>query len=125
MSHEVKWEVPDKVIYAQLAGDVSIDDVRETNQQIRDYIEEATSTVHCMLDVSDIGKWPMDIQLFKNDVPFNDAKVGYLVFVGANATVNFVGGIVSKLMGKQMQRAKTIDEAMTFLQETDDTITVS
>lgn len=124
MAYSVEWYIPKRVILITL-NDVTIEDVRRTNQRVRELIVEGESPIHSITDVLQMKSVPVDLGLIKQDYPLASPKVGWVIMVGANPVAKFIANIVAKTSGSRLKMVSTFDEALAFLKSQDDSLVSS
>lgn len=121
----VSWLVPRRIVYEQFTGDVTVQDLRHNSELVAPMMAEGIPLVHTIIDVSAITSHP-GINEIRNstsmDIYDNE---GWRILVGANAIAKFVGSIILQLMKRRFRAFDTLEEALQFLADQDDTLDLS
>src|SRR5690348_5067882 len=118
MSYIAEWQIPQRLIHCQLDGTVTLAEIKKANKALRDLVAAGQNPIHCILELQNLEKWPVDFRLFQEDYPFHDAH-GWIIFVGANAMMRYVGGVVARFAGAKIHSCASLEEAIAFLKEQD------
>lgn len=123
MAYELSWLVENRVIYENLAGNLTLDELREVGKLVGEYVATGTPFVHLLADLTQVGKFPMNLREINNifENPYPD-RFGWMVGVTNNQVVRFFGTMIPQLQGARIRMFASADEALRFLQSVDETL---
>jgi hypothetical protein len=125
MGYEVSYLVDKRVVFINLYGKLTMDDLRKTTAESRRLCEEGIPFVHVISDTSDL-KVEMKVsdfmEMFRGLPPI--PTVGWSVGVTSNSVHRFFFSIVAQLTHNKSRNFATMEEAIAFLQKADDTLPV-
>jgi hypothetical protein len=125
MPVEVSWLVPQRIVYEHFTGDVTVQDLRHNSEVVAPMMAEGIPLVHTIIDISHITSHP-GINEIRNSTSMDTYdNEGWRILVGASAVAKFVGSIVLQLMKRRFRAFDTLDEALQFLADQDETLDLS
>lgn len=126
MAYEVSWHLQDRVVFAKISGDFSLDDLHDSSSAIsNDFLEVGAEPVHLICDVSGITRFPTQIMAIKQntDLYLKHRKMGWLVMIGFNNPLaKFLANTISQTGRINFQQANSLEEAYTLLRRVDLTL---
>ena len=123
MPFEVYWYKERRVLYERLYGDLTLDDVLDATQSQRQFAADGIPLVHTIADVSEVARFPTNISLINSNIGNHDPKVfGWNVIVGTNPMIRFIVKVLAQLGSGQYHPVETIEDAIAFLIEQDETL---
>lgn len=121
--YDISWYQPQRIIYAQIEGDLSTDQLQAMLSRIQDHIMEGTAPVHILLNDTQAGKPPLiinDIKAAMKITQFDTHKLGHIVGVGdPNQMAKVVLPLIMSLLQMDFKRVATLDDALALLGEMD------
>jgi hypothetical protein len=125
MPVEVSWLVPQRIVYERFTGEVTVQDIRQNSELVAPLMAEGIPLIHTIIDVSDITAHP-GINDIRNSTSMEIYEgEGWRILVGANAVARFVGSIILQIMQRRFRAFSTMDEALQFLDDQDDSLDLS
>lgn len=127
MPFEVSWYQPERVVLLKADGVLTPDDVRGIVAQTGATLIGSTELVHFLVDTRTLQKIENISAALKavQSGPV-DPHMGWMIVVGkTNPMVKFAMDFVGLLTKSRYRRFDTMTEALTFLQEIDETIVVA
>ena len=121
--YEVSWHIENRVILCKISESVSVVDIKAANAKLREYVAQGTNPLHCILDISELKTFPIDINLFRSDYPFHGME-GWIVLIGGNALMRYSAGVVAKFVGTDFHTVENFDAAVQFIQQEDSSILI-
>lgn len=123
MAYEVSWHRQDRVVYLRVHGAFTIDELKTAAVFINDGVMNGVPPVHLIVDVREVRSIPTNVLEIKNINEYlGHENMGWLVIVGAHSTVNMIASVISRLLKTQYQNFRTLDSALDFLSEQDETL---
>lgn len=130
MPYDVQWLVPDRVMYVRYIGVFTRDDLYaylEKSLAMRDEANERLGVggplVHTLTDGRDMVKNEMELKDVQSSLrSLRHQKVGWSVFVHESRLNRFIVSIAHQLVGVRHYICATMDEAVKFLRDNDDTL---
>jgi hypothetical protein len=125
MPVEVSWLIPQRVIYERFSGEVTLDDIRRNSELVAPMMAEGIPLIHTIIDVAAVTSHP-GLNEIRNSTPMDTYdNEGWRILVGANAVARFVGSIILQLMKRRFRAYPTLEEALQFLENQDDSLDLS
>ena len=125
MPFTISWYMPDRIIYVELSGTVTAADVQAFIAQMYDMVASSKLPVHSITDTHRVVKIESIPAVFKTAqaAPMHQ-NAGWSIMVGSiNPFVNFAADFVSSIMHSRYRRFDTMQQALDFVQERDETLT--
>lgn len=120
---EVKWLVESKVILVYGEGSQDISDVRLNNTEIKMLLDEGKAPVHLIFQAVNLKSSPTDIKEIQHSLDFlSHPNLGWIVSIGANPIINFVGSVVTNIFKIKMTQAANINDALLLLKVRDSSL---
>lgn len=129
MAYQVFWIVQHRVLYIQLAGDIVLDDFRDSSRQIADYMDEAYQTLPGSVVIGIIDLREAHLGQFLRlaiaaavqsiadvlDPRVWKAKSGFVVLITTSQSAKIITSMVIRLTTQPMTTIGTLDEALTVV----------
>lgn len=95
----VDWYIEQRVILANVGGDLTIDEVRALNDQLVALIDQGQQPVHIIVDVSGVTTIPTNLLKMRDaSHVMGHIGAGWIVAVGLhNSFMNFIGSMLTQL----------------------------
>ncbi len=128
MGSEYTWHTENRVIYARLFENVTIEDLRKGNAAISEMLAASgTPPVHLIFDTTAVNRVMVTILQVRNELHYiHDPRIGWFVVYGlrglVEATVQFIVGITSRALGFRVRTVSTFNDARDFLTSMDATL---
>jgi hypothetical protein len=122
MPTEIRWHVPQRVIYVRFFDTMTMDAIIESMNTINQYFDEGIPLVHIIMDVGDVTAYPSLTDLARGLKYERNDKQGWSIYVGAQGVARFVASVTSQLSGSRFRMFDTLEEALAFLAEQDETL---
>jgi hypothetical protein len=124
MPYSFDWVVQGRVVLEKAFGDVTIEELVRFNAEVTTLIaEQGIAPVHVIVDLTNVGKYPSSLKdimsTMRQRVP---DKVGWMLVVTQNPIMRFVASIIFQLARLRVRMFQTIQEALDFLKENDDSL---
>jgi hypothetical protein len=127
MPYEFIEVIPQRVVMIKLIGAVTEEDVIEYNKHMVSAITSAEDDqeVYSILDALEVTSFPVTFNALMPQsakVLIGNPKLGRAVVLINNQLFGYFATIISKTLGMELHHKKTLDEAMTLLQQLDPTL---
>ena len=122
MPYQMSWLVEKRVIYAQLYGYVTQEDLAAYYQMMIDLAEESELLLHTFTDSSGMTGMKMSFRELQN-MTFNGIhNLGWAILISPSKLNRFFASVVTQLSHKRGRQFETLEEGLHFLQEMDDSL---
>ncbi len=127
MPYEISWYTRDRIIYEQLYGDFSLDDIYNIGREFDNYVSQSVAPVHLVVNMGNIKTYPTDLNAMRRRLgEFNKSGIGWIIVLIAPENPPLVYmclGMIQFLIPRvHLRFMKRLDEAITFLQSGDPTL---
>ena len=114
---QTDWYIEKHVIRFHFSGDVSEQDIIQSQASLRDFVDAADEPLFLLIDALDADKLPTNFRsLLPGMQPYRDGKHILRTLVITNsALLGFFGALATKLLGMQVQLYRSMDEVEPFL----------
>jgi len=86
MSYQVSWQLKGRIILLEFSGDVTIEDIRDADQENAGLIKELDATVHVIFSVQQATRVPLNLYAVSKQVSaYKLPNFGYTVVFGTSA----------------------------------------
>jgi hypothetical protein len=125
---KISWRVPDKVLLADLSETITVDDLRTGEIEItRCLLDSHSERVHVVYDIAKATTIAFSANQLRTTLTyFRHPKLGWLVVVGATGAMKVLTQVFASLVDKMtpilLHYSPTMNEALAFLRERDDTM---
>ena len=99
MPYHVSCHLPERIIYAELAGNLTFDDITLGNSNLRHFIKASKETVHILIDVQQLKLFPNNIQRIYNQYQQRQGNIGCTILIGGTPLMQFTANVLVKLFG--------------------------
>jgi len=125
MTVKSRWLVTGRVIYAELIGDLTIEDIQAGSQGVIDLLDESEfDDVHIIGDQTEMGNIPVSLKLFNDAAGFiRHEKISwFMMFPSENQFAKFMASMIANITRVQHRQCATLEECLTVLKRMDDTL---
>jgi hypothetical protein len=124
MPFSISWYVPDRVILVELSGVLTTTEIQTFTAQSYEMIAAGKPLVHFITDSQQIRKIESIPEALKAvQASPNHENGGWYIMVGSiNPFVNFASDFVSSIMRSRYRRFDTMQEALDFIKERDESL---
>lgn len=125
MPSHTDWLVPERVIFTQVQGVISIDDVATMMDALRMMLEYPQPSFHLVVDMVGVESFPTNLlQLSRTVKPQTSAKVDVVALACRPGIIRFVTSVIAQIDGTKLRTFDTLDAALAFLDKTDPSLAV-
>jgi len=122
MPYKMSWLVEKRVIYTRLYGHVTSEELAAYYQEMLGYSQESELLLHTLTDSTDITNIDMGLRDLQN-TPFADIRnLGWAIFISSSKINRFFASVITQLSKKRGRQFATLEEALEFLQDIDETL---
>ncbi|MFP4323516.1 MAG: hypothetical protein ACLFTK_13775 [Anaerolineales bacterium] len=127
----ISWLYEDRIIWLRNSGQMTLDDMFVADASLRGYLDDSTATrVHLIMDNRAVQGWhiaPDELPKARSANQFMaHPRLGWVVMCGMpqgeKRLANFLGTMAAHEQNARLRTFYTVDEALAFLQEVDDSI---
>lgn len=123
MTYTAEWYLPGHIYMVSLTGELTLEDIGAFDKAFWQASEAGNPPIHLILECSRVTKFPLNIDQIYRVVTKDDSDiVGWVVLVTSNSVSEFVSSNVMKLMHKRFRGARTLEDALRFLTQVDDSL---
>lgn len=119
MGFRVEWFYRDRVIFEQLYGDVTVDDITAIYEALHSLMEAGQPPIHIINDIRSLRKYPSNLRSIRQAVHGPASKkLGWLIAIhNNNPLIKFIMATVVQLVitNVRMCSFNTPEEALRFL----------
>ncbi len=122
MPCELKWYIPDRIIYIRYWGDVTSDEMMQMEETMVSAADNAPGQVHCIADLRHMEKFPIDIKLISRvfNRTFRHPKLLWMVMLSNNTRLgDFLGSMVMQMSGVRHRILHEPAEVVEFFHSVD------
>ena len=124
MPFEVKWYVERRVATVYNWGELTVAEVRATNQELLALVRVGTAPVHLVVDTLAVTKLPgsfvpmlREIEVFRHE-----PKMGWSIMVTNSSVLHFFGMLSSNLTKSSYRAFRNYQEVNDLLKQVDPTL---
>ena len=124
MAASNEWIVPGRVLASHFSGDLKLDEVSASNNEAQEWIaNEGVAPVHTIVDLSGVKRYPTNLKDVRDIVRVDHPEMaGWSVIVSGNTIIRFISSTVTQLMRQKVRVYDNMDDAYTFLWDTDSSL---
>lgn len=129
MSYQAFWIIKHRVLYNQLAGDITLDDFRGISKETADLITDAYTSLPGQMVIGVIDIREANLGQFlrlamtaavQNIADVIDSRVwkaksGFVILITTSQSAKVITGMVIRLSAQPMTTVATLDEALTVV----------
>jgi len=126
MPYKHNWYIEGHIVSAEVWGDQTLDEMDQSNADLLEFIEEFDHpTVHVIINDDRLNSIPVSLINLRETLTYSThPKLGWVVMTGVpkNSIVDFLVGMLAKLVRARYIRVQSFDEALNYLHKVDPTI---
>jgi len=122
MPATTEWYIEDRVLLSTVDVELIVDELIETNRIITQYIVQHSNTIHLIIDVSQLKKFPTNIMPVRESTKayLTSDSMGYLIIVGINNPIlRLLTDVVAQLSKTNWKQVRTMKDAIKTLNDVD------
>lgn len=125
MPYTIKWHQPGKVIQSHFAGDISVEEMRESSAKAIEMFAEGTPPIHLVTDMSHVKKFSTNFLEIRTALPYLEhPSMGWHAFYGALPLFTSFINMYAKIVNVRVRTFKTYEQAIRFVAEQDSAVLV-
>jgi len=120
MPAKTEWYIEDHILLSTVDVEFTVDELLETNRTISNYIVGHSNTIHLIIDVSQLKKFPTNIMPVRESTKayLTSDSMGCLIIVGINNPIlRLITDVVAQLSNTNWKQVKTIKDALKTLKD--------
>ncbi len=122
MPYEISWLVDKRVIYTRMYGYVTGEDLRNNNADMQAFVQDSELLLHTITDATETTGTDMGLRDLQNTQFTSVENLGWGIYISPSKMNRFFAGIITQLNKKRGRQFETLDEALKFLNEMDNTL---
>lgn len=122
MPYTVSWLVEKRVVYTRMYGFVSGEELVAQNEDMREYIQNSEHLLHTINDATDTTGTDMNLRDLQKTQFTDVPNLGWAIYISPSKMNRFFASVITQLTNKRGRQFATLEEALHFLQEVDDTL---
>ncbi len=122
MPYEISWLVDKRVIFSQTSGFLIGDDFTALNAAMEEYARMGENLIHIISDSTEVTGMDLGLRDLQK-IRFPDLpNMGWAISISPRQMERFFASVLMQLTNKRGRQFATLEEALRFLQEIDDTL---
>lgn len=124
MAYITKWLIPYRVLFTYHYGVSTAAEVRQNMEEMADYVNEGIPFIHYIVDGTDVTKNDFSMNDLKSifSASPSDGRMGWTCSVTPSTLQRFFSAVIFKFAGARGRSCSTVEDALKFLAESDNTI---
>ena len=124
MPHKTRWLVEKRVIYVAFEGRITEAELRQFVGEVETMLDEGVPLVHLMTNSLEMEKVDISLGTLRALAgAYNlTGQLGWTVDINSNPVLKMFSGISSQFAGVRQRTVNSLDNAVAFLRENDDTL---
>jgi hypothetical protein len=120
MPYEAYYQTQRRVIYTRLAGNLSLEDVKNLNDADTGLLRAGTNSVHIIFDTTQLNQMNIDLRRMEQAIQFaREPQLGWVIIIGSNPIARYLGSIVMRTGRANFRFVETMGEALMALSRID------
>ncbi len=117
MPFEMIWYLPKRIVLLRYYGHTTVEDIARVGEMSVQYVlEEGTSPVHVIADMTEVEKFPTNLRRAASAIKtINDPAMGWTVIISTNPLMRILIVTLSRLAGFRFHIATSREQALAFL----------
>ncbi len=125
MPFDIRWYIPHRVIYINVHGELTLEDLRQSHAATLDYIAQGQAPVHIISDTSAMEKFPHGLNAYKEILgQKTHPNTGWVVTITHNQLQRLLANMTTQIAGGQQKSMVSFEDALDFLQRVDLTLSI-
>lgn len=125
MAYSIKWYIEEKVILTTYESTLTLEELKESNQQTIDFANHSTQKVHNIIDIRTLEKFPTNIiEMLHVSNSLKHENIGWFVILGSSSLQRYVVGLLGQLFNAQVSSVNKFEEALDLLRSKDSNLSV-
>jgi len=117
----VNWLIENQVIYGK-AYDIDTSKLAERIRTVNEHVNQSDfPLVHLIWDILDLETYPTNLNEIRDAIKplFANKRLGWVIIITDNKMTAFLAQVGASMYGVRYHRAKTMEEALTYLKSRD------
>lgn len=122
MPYKMSWLVEKRVIYAQLYGYVTQEELASYYKSMVTLAQDSELLLHTLTDSTGLTGMKMSLRDLQNMGFSGIHNLGWAILISPSKINRFFASVITQLSHKRGRQFATIEEGLRFLQEIDDSL---
>ena len=122
MPYKMSWLVEKRILYTQMSGLVTSEEIRSQNREMEEYAQHSELLLHTITDDTYSTGFDMKLRDLQKTQFVDIHNLGWAICVSPSKMNRFFASVITQLSQKRGRQFSTLEEAVSFLQEMDDTL---
>lgn len=121
MTYQLAWYVEKRVLYIRWPEVLTLEALKEANDEIVTYLDAGTPLVHTIQDTSSMAKYPSNLLKLHQTLTFlRHPALGWVLAVSHDPMVVFLGTVLPQMSGRSRTRVfRTMADLLAFIEDQD------
>ena len=123
MPYKLFWTEEQTVIYFEIIGDFTKEEMLEACYRLRDEFLSATTTkTNMLIDAQNVTKHPQDLRMLNEATKIYSShpNLGRMIFLGiGNPITRYITNVLFQIVGAQFRTVHNLEEALEVLRLTE------
>lgn len=122
MEYRLEWQVPSRVLVLHVSGDVSIEELKQFNEDMNRYLDTGIGCVHLVSIGENIRRVPTNLMEIKQNLTYiQHPKMGWTIIVQEkpNPLTGFILSVAVQATGMKMRQFKNLEASLEALKRLD------
>jgi hypothetical protein len=128
MAYKLFWHQPQRVIYFEIIGHFTKEEMYEFCYRLRDeFLSSVNHDVHILIDTQSVQSHPQDLRLLRDatDIYGKHENLGWMLFLGIdNPITKFLTNVLFQVVGTHFRTVENLEAALELLRGIDDSVSV-
>lgn len=124
LDYKLNWLVDKRVIYLQIAGEYSLETLRQVVPSVKLMVDAGTAPVHVIWDMTGITKMPKNIREPVHELTIlkDHPHGGWITMISNSVMMRFAGQIATVFLGAKYRSVGSYNEAVETLSRIDQSV---
>ncbi len=123
MTFTVTWHVPNRLYLVRIAGDLTLDELRDGLERTRAFVRAGEPPVHTIIDLRQLGSQPRNLpEIIKASSVLREPNLGWVMILSNDPFSQFVASVVSQITGARFKIFQDSAAVIEHLKQVDSTL---
>jgi hypothetical protein len=122
MSYQIRWLLHDRVIYDQIWGCQTLEEIQQASKDIEIFLNTGESPVHIVIDSRELQEVPLNLKALRQSTQYlRNPSIGWVIHLNnaQRPILDFLAEMLVSFFQVQYHRTQTVEQAITFLSQKD------
>lgn len=116
MPYKISWRIPKRVLYMTLEGVITLEDIRDLDTELWQYLEQGDVSVAIVTDMTKVARFPTHILELKSMAThLKHPHLGRCAAVGNSSFVNSFAPLLGRIAGIELRMFRTTSKALEYV----------